>query len=69
MAKLGESVYRPPNSGDARNCRCMRNSPGVIESAVDGTGGRTTAFGVAAYTKPEATRAMARAILAEKLFK
>jgi hypothetical protein len=47
----------------------MRSSPGVIESTVVGTGGRTTAFGVAAYIKPEATRATARVILAEKLFK
>jgi hypothetical protein len=47
----------------------MRNSPGVIESTVDGTGGRTTAAGAAAYVAAETAKAMARAIFAGKVFK
>jgi len=47
----------------------MRNSPGVIESTVDGTGGRTTAAGAAAYIAAEAARTIARTVFAEKLFK
>src|SRR5215469_8003180 len=56
MPKLGASVYRPPNSVEDRNSRCIFSSPGVMVSTVVGTAGRTTAAGPAAYSHTEALR-------------
>ena len=47
----------------------MRNSPGVIESTVDGTGGRTPEVGDAAYSAAETAKATANAIFAGKVLK
>src|SRR5262249_52969978 len=68
MAKLGESVYRPPSSSEAKNCRCMRNSSGVIELTVLGTGGKLAGGNARPEMAKENAAAKAKAAPSGKAF-